>query len=74
MKSQACARKLRLEVLDEEMGGWQDIDLKKGFLIIRKYDEINFICEIGNSVDTQKMLDLIPFIDEKMDVLRKNLI
>ena len=47
---------------------------KKGFLIIRKYDEINFICEIGNSVDTQKMLDLIPFIDEKMDVLRKNLI
>ena len=27
MESQACARKLWLDVPDEEIGGWHDIDL-----------------------------------------------
>ena len=46
----------------------------KGFSIIRKYDNINFICEIKNSTKTENMLKIIPFIDKKMELLSANLI
>ncbi len=46
----------------------------KGFSIIRKYDSINFICVIKNSIKTEEMLKIIPFIDKKMELLSANLI
>ena len=46
----------------------------KGFSIIRKYDIVNFICEIRNSTKTENMLKIIPFIDKKMELLSANLI
>jgi len=50
------------------------LDKNKGFSVIRKYDTINFICVIKNSIKTENMLKIIPFIDKKMEVLSANLI